>query len=56
MYGRHPNTLGALLDDGRILCLTGFCIVVHALHKRAKRRGATLLETSGQIDHPQAVG
>jgi hypothetical protein len=56
MYGRHPNALGTLLDDGRVLCLTSFGIVVHTLHEDTKRRGTTLLEASGQINHPQAVG
>ena len=55
MYGHHPNALSALLDDGRVLGLTGFCIRIHALDEGAKRGRAALFESPGQVDHPQAV-
>ncbi len=55
MHRHHPNTLRALLDDGRILGLTGFCVRFHALHEGAERGRATLFETSRHVDHSQAV-
>ena len=55
MYGQHANTLSALLDDGSVLSLTCFCILIHALGEGAKRGGAALFEPPGQVDHPQAV-
>ena len=54
MYGHHPNTFCALLDDRRVLGLPGSCI--DALYKGAKRRSTTLFEAARQVDHPQAVG
>ena len=56
VYGHHPNTFCALLDDRRVLGLPGFCIVLDALYKGAKRRSTTLFEAARQVDHPQAVG
>src|SRR5262249_60953257 len=52
----HPNTLCALLNDGRILCLTGFGVGFHALDESPERGGAALLESARQVDHAQAVG
>jgi hypothetical protein len=56
MDGHHADAFRALLDDGRVLRLTGFCIVVHALDEGAERRRAALFESTCQVDHPQAVG
>jgi hypothetical protein len=56
MYRHHPNTLRALLNDGRILRLTGFGVGFHALDESPERGGAALLETARQVDHAQTVG
>jgi hypothetical protein len=37
MDRHHPNTLCALLNDGRILRLTGFGVGFHALDESAER-------------------
>jgi hypothetical protein len=55
MYGHHANALSALLDDGSVLSLTRFCILIHALDESAKGGGTALFEAPGQVDHPQAV-
>jgi hypothetical protein len=56
VYRHHPNTLRALLNDGRILCLTGFGVGFHALDESPERGGAALLESARQVNHAQAVG
>ena len=56
MYRHHPNALCALLNDGRILCLTGFGVGFHALDESPERGGAALLESARPVDHTQAVG
>jgi hypothetical protein len=56
MYGHHPNALCALLDDGCVFGLTGFCVGFHALYEGAKRGRTALLEPARQADHAHAVG
>ena len=56
MYRHHPHTLCALLDNGCILGLTGFCIVFHTIDESAEGGSTTLLETPRQVDQPKAVG
>ena len=56
VYGHHSNALGALLDDRRVLRLTGFCVGFHTLYEGAERGRAALLEAPRQVDHAQAVG
>jgi hypothetical protein len=56
VYRHHPNTLCALLNDGRIFCLTGFGVGFHALDESPERGGAALLESARQVNHAQAVG
>jgi hypothetical protein len=50
------NAFGALLDDRRVLHLTGLCVGFHMLYEGAERGRAALLEAPRQVDHAQAVG
>ncbi len=56
MHGHHPNALGALFDDGRLLGLTCFCVSFYPFYEGTKRGRTALLEPARQVDHPQAVG
>jgi hypothetical protein len=56
MHGHHPNALGALFDDGRLLGLTCFCVSFYAFYEGTKRGRTALLEPARQVYDPQAVG
>jgi hypothetical protein len=56
MHRHHANTLGALLDDGRVLGPTGFRVFPHALDESPERGRAALFEAPRHVDHSQAVG